>query len=342
MFIQRKGSERMPVEDSLRVGIIGSGKMGLLHASLLKIMPGVQLTAVCEKSSLTRRLAKQIFGSIPVVKDLDKLSSIDLDVLYVTTPTPTHFSVATQVYEKRLARNVFVEKPLTSSYDESKKLCELASINGGVNMVGYLRRFMVTFIKTRELLSQGLIGEPLSFYMSAFSSDFNGVKENPQASIARGGVLNDLGCYAVDLALWFFGDLQLTSAKVESITGLGTEDAAHFTVQQDSDGLEGSVSVSWCMDGYRMPEVDLLVKGTKGTIEVNDDRVVLNLIGGEKTVWHRHNLHDQAMYWLGAPEYYREDEYFINKVFANSGAEPNFETASRVDRLIDSIRRKAA
>jgi predicted dehydrogenase len=332
----------MSVSDSLRVGIIGSGKMGLLHASLLKIMPGVQLAAVCEKSSLTRRLAKQVFGSVPVVKDVDKLSGLDLDVVYITTPTPSHFGVAAQVYKRRLARNVFVEKPLTSSYDDSRELCELASVNGGVNMVGYLRRFMVTFMKTRELLSQGFIGEPLSFCMSAFSSDFNGVKENPQASIGRGGVLNDLGCYAVDLALWFFGDLQLTSAKVESLTGLGAEDAAHFTVQQDSGGLEGSVSVSWCVDGYRMPEVDLLVKGSKGAIEVNDDRVVLSLVNLKKTVWHRHNLNDQARYWLGAPEYYREDEYFINRVVANSGAEPNFETASRVDMLIDSIRRRAA
>jgi predicted dehydrogenase len=197
-------------------------------------------------------------------------------------------------------------------------------------------------MKTRELLSQGSIGEPLSFVMNALSSDFNGVKENPQASIARGGVMNDLGCYAIDLALWFFGDMQLTSAKVESLTGLGTEDAAHFTVQQDSSGLEGTVSVSWCAEGYRMPEVDLLVKGSKGTIEVNDDRVVLSLIGHENTVWHRHNLSDRARYWLGAPEYYREDEYFINSVASKSQAEPDFETASKVDMLIDAVKRKAS
>jgi predicted dehydrogenase len=332
----------MSIGEFLRVGIIGSGKMGLLHASLMKTIPGVQLAAICEKSSLTRKLAKQVFRKIPVVEDVNELSGLDLDVIYVTTPTPSHFAVAQKVYEERLARNVFVEKPLTSSYDDSKELCELASRKGGVNMVGYLRRFMVTFMKTKELLSQGSIGEPLSFVMNAFSSDFNGVKGNPQASIVRGGVMSDLGCYALDLALWFFGEIQLTSAKVESLTGLGGEDAAHFTVQQDSGGLEGAVSVSWCVEGYRMPEVDLLVKGSKGTIEVDDDRVVMSLVGREKTVWHRQNLDDRARFWLGAPEYYREDEYFMNKVGANSNAEPNFETASKVDMLIDSIRRKAS
>ena len=323
--------------DSLRAAIIGSGKMGLLHASLLNVIPGVQLAAVCEKSPLTRRLAKQIFRKVPVSKNLEDLSGLDLDVVYITTPTPSHFSVASQVYKLQLARNVFVEKPLTASYADSKELCQLASRNGGVNMVGYLRRFMVTFIKTKELLNQSVIGEPMSFTMNAFSSDFNGVSKNSQASKARGGVMNDLGCYAVDLAVWFFGNLRLTSAKVESLTGSGTEDVVYFTVRQDSRGFEGTVSVSWCMEGYRMPEVYLKVEGSEGTIEVNDDRVVLSLIGRRKVIWHRQDLGDETKFWLGAPEYYREDEYFIQNVASCSEAEPNFATASEVDKLIDLI-----
>jgi UDP-N-acetylglucosamine 3-dehydrogenase len=331
----------MSMDNFLRVGIIGSGKMGLLHASLLKTIPGVELAAVCEKSPWTRRFAKQVFRKIPVVKEVGELAGLDLDVIYVTTTTSSHFAVARQVFEEELARNVFIEKPLTAGYSDSKELCALASRNGGVNMVGYLRRFMVTFMKTRDLLSQGSIGKPLSFVMNAFSSDFNGVWGNSEASIARGGVMKDLGCYAVDLALWLFGDMKLTSSKVESLTGLGAEDAAHFTVKHYSNGLEGAVSVSWCMAGYRMPEVNLLVKGSNGAIEVDDDRVLLRLEGGKETVWHRYNLDDKIRFWLGAPEYYREDEYFISRVAAKSEAEPSFETAAKVDFFIDSIQRKA-
>ena len=91
-----------------------------------------------------------------------------------------------------------------------------------------------------------------------------------------------------------------------------------------------------------MPEVNILIKGEKGTVEVNDDRVVLSLVGREKTVWHRHSLDDRAKFWLGAPEYYREDEYFINRAAAQVESEPCFETASKVDKLIDSIQRKGS
>jgi predicted dehydrogenase len=266
---------------------------------------------------------------------------LGLDAVYVATPISSHFSVAKRAYQEQLSRHLFVEKPLTSSYSESSELCELVTRDGGINMVGYLRRFMVTFIKAKELLAQEAIGEPESFAMNAFSSDFCGVRGKPQVSNGRGGVLSDLGSHAVDLALWFFGDVQVSSAKIESLTGVGAEDAVHFTVQRESGGLHGAISVSWCMEGYRMPEVALMIKGSRGTIEVNDDKVSLNLNGGDRSVWFRHNLGDNVGFWLGAPEYYREDASFVNSVITGSFAEPSFKTASKVDLLLDAIRQKA-
>jgi predicted dehydrogenase len=46
------------VNKKLKVGVVGLGKMGLLHASLLSVMPNVQLAALCDKSWLMRKLAK--------------------------------------------------------------------------------------------------------------------------------------------------------------------------------------------------------------------------------------------------------------------------------------------
>jgi predicted dehydrogenase len=200
---------------------------------------------------------------------------------------------------------------------------------------------MVTFMKAKELLAQEAIGKPESFAVNAFSSDFCGVRGKPQVSNGRGGVLGDLGSYAVDLVLWFFGDVQVSSTKIESLTGAGAEDAAYFTVERESDILHGAVSVSWCMEGYRMPEVALVIKGSRGTMEVNDDRVCLNLNGGGRSVWFRHSLDDHVGFWLGAPEYYREDAYFVNSVITGSFAEPSFKTASKVDLFLDAIRQKA-
>ena len=324
-------------KDKLRIGVVGLGKMGLLHSSILNVIPEVQLAGVCEKSAITRKLFKKVLRDVPLVEDVTDFSDLNLDAVYITTPIPSHFIVAKTVYQERIARHLFIEKTLAAKYSEAKTLCELANLNSGVTMVGYLRRFMVTFIKAKELLSQNAIGEPASFEVNAFSSDFCGVSNNSQASIARGGVLCDLGSYAIDLALWFFGDLQIGSAKIESSTGSGAEDIVHFTARTNPSEINGVFDVSWCKEGYRMPEVNIKVKGAKGTIEVNDDKVTLTNEFGKASTWYRVTLDDAVAFWLGGPEYYREDAYFIERIKSALVAEPSFENAAKVDMLIENI-----
>jgi len=86
-----------------------------------------------------------------------------------------------------------------------------------------------------------------------------------------------------------------------------------------------------------MPEVNITMKGAKGTIEVNDDKVQLTTKDGKTSTWYRVTLNDAVPFWLGSPEYYREDAYFIECIKSNLVAEPSFETAAKVDMLIENI-----
>lgn len=326
--------------ENLRVAVVGLGKMGLLHASILNVLPNAQLTALCDKSAVILRFSRKIFDGVHVVDDVRKLSGLDLDVVYVTTPIFSHSFVTKNVYLKGIARNVFVEKTLGSSYDEAKELCELAQSFGGVNMVGYMKRFVVTFRRAKELLDQETLGEVTSFNASGYSSDFFGSNRNSKASSSRGGVLGDSGCHAVDLALWFFGDLQVDSAKLDSLTNGNSEDSAHFTVKTSS-ALVGEFNISWCMKNYRLPEFKLVIKGSKGIMKVNEDKLELKLNDGKSFTWYRHNLNDNVFFWLGASEYVREDEYFVRSVLEGRNAEPSFYTASKVDYIVDQVRCRA-
>jgi len=69
--------------------------------------------------------------------------------------------------------------------------------------------------------------------------------------------------------------------------------------------------------------------------------VELKLNDGKSSMWYRHDLDDNVGFLLGEPEYYREDECFINSVLTGSKAEPSFSTASRVDYVIDQVKKKA-
>lgn len=320
-----------------RVGIVGLGKMALLHASILTTMENVQVVAFCEIDPLVRRFSKRIIPGIQVVADLREFSGMGLDAIYVTTPAPSHFPIIKAIYSRGIARHVFVEKPLASSYAEAQEVCVLAESQGGVNIVGYNRRFSVTFRKGKHLVDEGALGGLTSFEGFAYSSDFCGAKVSSKASY-RGGVISDLGCHVIDLALWFFGQLNVRNAKLESLLGRESEDAAYLGLTTDA-GLEGEVRTSWCRENFRMPEIGLVVNGSKGSMKVDEDKVELKLNDGVPSLWHKHDLGDSVSFFIGGTDYMREDECFVRSVRDGSRAEPGFQTAARVEQAIDRAKK---
>lgn len=329
-------------EKKLRFGIIGMGKMGMLHASILSVLPEAKLVALCEKSFLINGLFKRLFSTtdIRIVADLEKLRGLDLDAVYVTTPISSHSSVIKDLYAKEIARNIFVEKTLAASYDQSKELCEIAKKVGGVTMVGYMKRFSVVFGKAKELLLQGGLGEPQRFKAYAFSSDFLGLTKESKSSALRGGALSDLGCHVIDIALWLFGRLEVRDVLSVVRNEAGSETSVSFTALNSSD-LTGQFDVSQSMLGYRMPEFGLSIECSKGKIDVNDDRLCLTLDNGTQRNWYRHDLNDGVYFSIGDPEYFRENLQFVNSVLSNQQCELNFESASMVDYVIDQVRNRS-
>jgi hypothetical protein len=110
---------------------------------------------------------------------------------------------------------------------------------------------------------------------------------------------------------------------------------------QSPEGVEGEISASWNVEGYRMPEVGVSIRGSEGLLEANDDRVALISKRGEKDVWFRHDLNGSVGFWLGLPEYYHEDSYFVGSVKSGRPVSPSFREAAAVDEFIDLVREKA-
>jgi predicted dehydrogenase len=66
--------------EKLKVAVVGFGKMGMLHAGILSVLPRVQLVAVCEKSGLVRRFLKNLFKDVSVVGDVGQLKGFSLEL----------------------------------------------------------------------------------------------------------------------------------------------------------------------------------------------------------------------------------------------------------------------
>ena len=321
----------------LRVAIVGLGKMGLVHASILSTMPNVEIVGICDKSYFLLKFIRKLFRKAKAVDDVEKLAVLDLDSVYVTTPISGHYPVIKTLLSKKITKNIFVEKTLALDLDKSKELCNLVPAIDYANMVGYMKRFAVTFAEAKRYLDDEVLGELISFDSYAYSSDFSRVKPGSLKSGSRGGVLSDLGSHVIDLALWFFGDFKVESASIKSILGGTWEDSVDFSVTKSN--LKGCFHVSWCMDEYRLPSFGLTIRGDRGVIEVNDYSVKMDLGDGKTKILFKHDLDDHVAFLLGDSEYCREDEAFINSILTGVKVEPSFRTASRVDWIIDQVKK---
>jgi predicted dehydrogenase len=328
----------MKHDSKLRLGVVGLGKMGIMHACLLSTFPNVEVAALCDKSRLIRTIAKQPFKEAVVTDDLAKFAGLDLDAVFVLTPIPSHYFIIKQLYDQKIARNIFVEKTLTNSFSRSEELSALSKQVDGVSMVGYMKRFGVTFNQVKLLLKDQVLGDIKSFDAYAFSSDFADVPEGSRLSVGRGGVLEDLGSHVVDLSVWLLGDLKTTGATANSRIAPTSEDDVTFHVE-GTDGLLGRFDVSWRKKDYRMPEFSLSIHGSKGTLTANDDDVKLELNGSQPKHWYRPDMNDNVGYLLGGPEYYREDKHFLESIIAGSATKSDFEGTLKVDFLLDQVRR---
>jgi len=321
----------------VNVAIIGSGKMGILHGAILGALPDARVVAICERKWIIRRFGKNAFPGVRVVEHLSDLAGLGVDAVYVTTLPGSHCEVVREVFEREIAANVFVEKSLAASYEEAREMNALAEAQGAATMVGFQKRFSKTFDKAKRLLDEGAIGEIAGFDAWSYSSDFAEASADARQSASRGGVLRDAGSHAIDLALWYFGDLEvLAPAEGTPLTDL----PADFSSARvgTSSGIVGTFSVSAQMADYRLPEIGITIKGSEGRIDVNDDQ--LELVNDRQTQrWHRQDLADSEVeFLLGEAEYSRENDAFIAAVATgldHGGAD--FEAGARVERIIDAM-----
>src|SRR5512136_895222 len=128
----------------LRGGIVGLGRMGLTHFSILNNHPDVKWAAVCDSSNFVLKTLGHHLG-VETFTDFEKmLATMNLDFVVVATPTAMHAEVA----ECAIANdaNVFVEKPLALNPEQSGRLAELVRGKNLVHQVGYAMRFHEIFM----------------------------------------------------------------------------------------------------------------------------------------------------------------------------------------------------
>jgi predicted dehydrogenase len=300
------------MQTTLRLGIIGAGRMGITHYSIANAHPNAQVTAVADPSKLVTAMLSKYAG-VSTYKDYaGLLKGEDLDAVLVCTPPALNPEILDAVLAAKL--HAFVEKPFVLSASDGQRFAEAFEAAGLVNQVGYVNRWNDMFTRGKQLIDAGLVGRPLRFASEMFSST---IVRDPGDSGWRtthangGGAVFEMASHALDLINYVFGPPnRVAGTCLTKVFSKQVEDLVSSTLIFDN-GLAGTLYVNWSDASYRKPTNKFEVFGEKGKIQVDQHGMKIYLAEaspehGFKAGWNQVYITDV---YSNVPFYVRGVEY---------------------------------
>lgn len=284
--------------EPLRVGIVGAGFMGEVHARAV-IRSGARLAAVAAGSPAEARDAATRWGAEGFASDPEAvLTADDLDVVHICTPNHLHAGQAQVALES--GQNVICEKPLATSSADARRLADLARESGTVTAVPFVYRFYGSVRETRARIQRGDAGT-LRLVHGSYLQDWlaDPADTNWRVNPRLGGAsraFGDIGIHWCDLAEFVTGQritrlVATTAAPVDRTSDghpkangtnpddqTATEDIASLLFQMDG-GITGSVLVSQVSLG-RKNRLWLSVDGEEAAYSFDQENPETLWVGG--------------------------------------------------------------
>lgn len=330
----------------IKSAIIGLGKMGLSHCSILGAHPEVNLAAVCDSSSFVLEAFNKYTKKATYTDYKRMLDEDDINALFVATPTKFHYDMVNYALEKNI--NVFCEKPFTLKIDEAKNLVNTVKEKKLVNQVGYHNRFIGTFREVKRLIENNIIGEIYHFQGEAYGPVVTKEKGSTWRSNRKegGGCLYDYSSHVINLINYLIGVPKRTEGTIlKSVFSKGVEDAVYSALIMES-GLSGLLLVNWSDETYRKMSTSITIWGKKGKIiaDAQELKIYLNYQNKKENLskgWNIKYITDLTTpvdFYLRGEEYSSQIDYFIDCINNNKTDNINsFESAMQTDIVIELL-----
>lgn len=187
---------------AVKVGILGAGFIGRIHALNLRADARVRLVGVADVvPAAAARLAAEVQTS--VLPDLAGLLDAGADAVYVTTPNTAHVEPVLALLAR--GAHVFSEKPMATSLEAAWRIRQAAERSRGVYQVGFNRRFANVYEFARRLIDDGRL-RPLAAQMKHNRGELQQPPWTSNAAVT-GGYLYETPVHLFDMARFLFGEV---------------------------------------------------------------------------------------------------------------------------------------
>ncbi|GAA2497217.1 Gfo/Idh/MocA family oxidoreductase [Streptomyces gobitricini] len=253
--------------DTLRWGVLGATSYIATH-----LMPAIAATGGCALSAVASRPERSAaaaelgrpFGAAVHQDYAALLADPAIDAVYIPLPNTDH--VEWTLRAVAAGKHVLVEKPMAMDEDGCTRIEKAAEAASRTVMEAFMYRFHPQQRRAAEILASGEIGE-LRLVRASFAFRIESGSGNIRLDPALGGGATwDVGCYAVDAPLLFFGQApQQVTARFSSRPGLTVDTSAVATMDF---GQGRSAVVDYSID-YG-PRAAYELQGTRGTLMVRN------------------------------------------------------------------------
>lgn len=275
---------------ALRVGIIGAGFMGEVHARAAHAA-GAEIVGIASRTLASAQATAAPLG-VPAFASLDELLAAKPDVVHVCTPNDTHAAISAQVVAAGVA--VVCEKPLAASSADARALMDAAAEAGVVNTVPFVYRFHPMVREARALVQQGAIGTVLSVQAS-YLQDWMLLQTDANWRMSDGSsrAFADIGSHLCDLVEFVTGDrIVRLSARTRTVyaerAGLPVqnEDIAAVMVEF-AGGTIGTLLVSQMAAG-RKNALEFELHGAEQSVRFEQEKPEQLHVGSRAATMVRH------------------------------------------------------
>jgi myo-inositol 2-dehydrogenase/D-chiro-inositol 1-dehydrogenase len=195
----------------IKLGVIGTGRIGKVHiATLVQSVPLAEVVAVADVNIAGATEVANGFGISTVYSNYqDVINHPEVEAVVICSPTDTH---AQYIIEAANAgKHIFCEKPVDLSISVIQGALEAVEKAGVKLMVGFNRRFDPNFLKLKQLVVDGKIGDPHVLKITSRDP----APPPAEYSAVSGGMFMDMTIHDFDMARYIVGS-EVTEVYVKS------------------------------------------------------------------------------------------------------------------------------
>ena len=252
--------------EKLRVGVIGVGWFGTVHCRAIADHPQLELAALCDRAEDRLAQMAREHGVARTCTDYRELvEDPEIDALAVVTPWNHHAEPA--LAGLAAGKHVLVEKPMASTVEDCRRMCDAARDGEAILMVGHVCRFNPRYVSAKREIDAGRIGKVV-----AINARRNVPAKWVTEQLETIGPILHTCSHDTDMMLWLTG-ARVVSAYAQTVNtlGLAYDDVAHLMYRFDS-GASALYEGAWCMPDSSPFDLDerMSVIGTEGFIHIQD------------------------------------------------------------------------